>query len=79
MDSVPVDYMHAVFEGVTRWLLHSWFDCKHHSQPYNLGRHMKKINQCRIKHCPPYELSRAPHSIECHLNYWKASELRSWL
>ena len=27
---VPVDYMHAVLEGMTRWLLHAWFDSTNH-------------------------------------------------
>jgi len=40
---------------------------------------MKKIDQCLMAQCPPHEISRAPRSIESHLNYWKASELRSWL
>jgi len=37
VDGVTVDYMHAVLEGVTRWLLHRWFDSKHHAEPYYLG------------------------------------------
>lgn len=79
VDSVPVDYMHAVLEGVTRWLLHRWFDSKHHGEAFYLGRYLKAIDQALIKQCPPNEISRAPRAIELHLNYWKASELRSWL
>ena len=49
VDSVPVDYMHAVLEGVTRWLLHKWFDSKHHAEPYYLGRHLKSIDQALLQ------------------------------
>lgn len=79
VDSIPVDYMHAVLEGVTRWLLHRWFDSKHHAEAYYLGPNLKSIDLALIKQCPPHEVSRSPRSIEAHLSYWKASELRSWL
>ena len=29
VDSIPVDYMHCVLEGVTRWLPKAWFDSSH--------------------------------------------------
>ena len=48
VDSVPVDYMHAVLEGVTRWLLHRWFDSKHHAEAFYLGRHLKEIDRVLI-------------------------------
>ena len=38
VNSIPVDYMHAVLEGVTRWLIVSWFNSKHHAQTYYVGR-----------------------------------------
>lgn len=77
--SVPVDYMHAVLEGVTRWLLRAWFESKNHSEPYYLGRHLRSIDEALLQQHPPSELSRPPRSISKHMNYWKASELRSWL
>jgi hypothetical protein len=76
---VPVDYMHAVLEGVTRWFLHSWFDSKHHAQPFYLGRYLQAIDKDLMQQHPPHEISRSPRSIAKHINYWKASELRSWL
>lgn len=71
--------MHAVLEGVTRWFLHSWFDSMHHAEPYYLGKYLHAIDKDLIQQHPPHEISRSPRSIKKHMNYWKASELRSWL
>ena len=34
--SVPIDYMHAVLEGVTKTLLKCWFSTQNHCNPYYL-------------------------------------------
>ena len=44
VDAVPVDYMHAVLEGVTRTLLRHWFLPKYHSGAYYLGSKLKAID-----------------------------------
>lgn len=31
--SIPIDYMHNVLEGVTKWLMRAWFDSKFHGKP----------------------------------------------
>ena len=77
--SIPIDYMHAVLEGVIRWLMHSWFNSTHHGQPQYIGRKISEIDAQLLKQCPPSELSRPPRSIRKDLSYWKASELRSWM
>lgn len=77
--SIPVDYMHATLEGVTRWLLNRWFDSKFHAAPFYLGRHCREIDPELLKQRPPHEFSRPPRSIVKHLHYWKASEIRNWL
>lgn len=38
VNSIPLDYMHAVLEGVTRWLTKAWFLSKNYSEAYNIGR-----------------------------------------
>ena len=38
VDSIPVDYMHAVLEGELGRLMNLWFDSKNHSKPYYQGR-----------------------------------------
>ena len=73
VESFPVDYMHCVLEGVTKWLLKSWFDSKFHSAPYYIGRHKEQIDNQFCSQRPPKEFSRPPRSIVKHLNYWKAS------
>jgi len=79
VNSIPIDYMHCVLEGVTKWILNAWFDSKHHSEPYYLGRCIKEIDHQLVKQHPPNEFSRPPRSIQKHLKFWKASELQYWL
>ena len=78
VDAVPVDYMHAIFEGVVKKLVEFWTDTKHHSKRYYLGRNIDEINK-RLK-CikPPHEFRRTPRPITTY-SYWKASEFRAWL
>lgn len=49
VNCIPVDYMHAVLEGVTQWLMKSWFDSKQHSKPYYIGRQVNKIDEHLFK------------------------------
>lgn len=79
VDSIPVDYMHAVLEGVTRLLLKAWFLSCNHGEPYYLGNKLGTIDKLLLKQRPPCELSRPPRSLAKHMKYWKASELRNWL
>ncbi len=77
--SIPVDYMHAVLEGVTKRLINSWFNSANHRQPYYLGRSLSQIDKLLLQQRPPQEFSRPPRSIRTHLKFWKASEFRNWL
>lgn len=79
VESFPIDYMHCVLEGVTKWLLKAWFDSKFHHTPFYIGRHKRQIDLQFCSQRPPKEFSRPPRSITQHLNYWKASELKQWL
>ena len=77
---VPVDYMHAVLEGVTRTLLMNyWFDGKYHFNSFNLGTELKKIDKMLLCIKPPHEFRRTPRSIAKSIKYWKAAEWRAWL
>ena len=77
--SIPVDYMHAVLEGVVRTMMRFWFDSRYHGLPCYIGRSVSQIDSMLVKQRPPTEFTRAPRSIEKHMKYWKASELRQWL
>ena len=79
VDGIPVDYMHAVLEGLTRRLLRAWFESSNHHEPYYIKQHLTKIDKALLDQCPPHEFSRPPHSIQKHMKYFKASELLSWL
>ena len=79
VDGVPVDYMHCVLEGVTKWLLHSWVTSSNHDKPFYLGRVLKNVDSLLLQQRPPHNFARPPRSIMKHLKHWKASEHRSWL
>jgi len=44
VNSFPVDYMHAVLEGVVRMILMLWFASNFHSFPFYLGRNLASID-----------------------------------
>ena len=78
MQAVPVDYMHAILEGISRRLLSTCLDSKNHSRRYYLGRVTAEIDK-RLKQIkPPQEFRRSPRSLSS-FKQWKASEFRAWL
>ena len=76
---IPIDYMHAVLEGVVKALLKCWFGSESHSRPYNLRPYISQIDKAMQKIKPPHELPRRPRSIESSLKFWKASEYRAFI
>ena len=64
VNSIPIDYMHSVLEGVVRMLLKFWFDSTNHSQPFYLGRHTNELDKILLTQWPPTEFSRPPRSIK---------------
>ena len=61
VDSIPVDYMHAVLEGVTRLLLISWFLTCNHGEPFYLGSKLAEID--RIFWNSVHHLSLVDHHV----------------
>lgn len=78
VDSVPVDYMHAVLEGVTKTMIQYWLDTKYHSRRFYLGRRTSLVDQKLLRIKPPHEFRRTPRSVTTY-KYWKASEFRAFL
>ena len=76
---VPIDYMHCVLEGVTKWLVNKWFTSTYHRLPFYIGRHLKKIDSELVHQCPPHDFTRAPRGLAKYQKNWKASEFRYWL
>lgn len=74
----PVDYMHAVCEGVVDRLVSLWFDTCYSQEPWYIGRQMPSIDQRIQGITPPSEITRLPASPRKRA-FWKASEFRSWL
>ena len=76
---IPVDYMHCICEGVTKWLVNRWFTSTHHGCPYYIGRHKLQVDADLVSQCPPHDFSRAPKGLAKYQKFWKASEFRYWL
>ena len=70
-NTVPVDYMHCVLEGVTKWLMHALVDSKNNRASYYLTpRTVKVIDVALQQQCPPHAFTWPPRSISKHLCYW---------
>ncbi|KAJ8048972.1 hypothetical protein HOLleu_01500 [Holothuria leucospilota] len=76
--SFPVDYMHAVCEGVGEQLLNLWFDRSHHDKPWFVGNDLNKVDERIASISPPDDVTRLPRSPSQRA-HWKASEFRSWI
>ena len=76
---IGIDYMHGVLLGVQKLLLTLWFNSKFSKFPFSISSKVKLIDTRLSQISPTKEIKRLPRSIEVHLKYWKASELRSFL
>lgn len=74
---VPIDYMHALNEGVNKDLMEMWFGDKHKHLAFNISKKIDKIDKILLKIKPPSMFSRGPRSIT-YLTHYKASEMRNW-
>lgn len=63
LKAVPVDYMHAVLEGVTKSLLTYWFDSKYHGKPFYLGRQVKEVDKFLLRIKPPHEFRKSVRTL----------------
>lgn len=76
--AVPVDYMHAVLEGVSQQQLSTCLDSKNHTCRFYLGGVSKEIDRRLYPIKPPQEFRRTPRSVKA-MKQWKASEFCAWL
>ena len=79
VNCIPVDYMHAVLEGVTKQFLMLWFNTKNHKSSFYLGKKVKEIDSLLTSIKPPIEFRRSPRPIATSVKFWKACEFRAWL
>ena len=68
---MSVDYMHCVLLGVTRQVLHLWFDSKHHQEMWYLGANVKGIDDLLMSIKPTSDIIRLPREIQSSLRFWK--------
>lgn len=62
---IPIDYMHAVLEGVTRTLLcKMWMDGRHRNLRFYLLQSVKQIDELLLAIKPPHEFRRSPRCIQ---------------
>uniref|UniRef100_A0A1X7T453 Uncharacterized protein n=1 Tax=Amphimedon queenslandica TaxID=400682 RepID=A0A1X7T453_AMPQE len=79
VNGIPPDYMHCVLEGVTKALLKLWTNPYNRSKPFLIRRELKNVDKTLCQQKPPREFNCSPMSITGDINYWKASEFRTWL
>lgn len=78
VDDIAVDYMHGVLLGVQKLLLRLWFDKSFVGKPFNFLNSSSKLDELLECIHPTSDVSRLPRLIK-DLQYWKASEYRSFL
>ena len=76
---VGIDYMHGVLLGVQKTLLKLWFNATFSGRHFSVRSLISKADARLSEIAPTLEIKRMPRSIEEHLQYWKANELRSFL
>lgn len=79
VQSFPLDYMHLVFLGVTRKLIHLWMS----KGLVTVRLHSSKISEISnsllsLKPYIPTEFARKPRTLD-DICRWKATELRQFL
>ena len=78
VNGVPIDYMHSILEGVTKYFTNMWLNSKNHKNSFYLGRMTKSIDRLLVRLKPPAQFHRSPRSIN-DIKFWKAAEFRAWL
>ena len=79
VDDIPIDYMHAVLEGVVKQITGMWFNSKHHKSSFYIGNRVKEVDRMLVKIKPPSHFRRSPRPVATTLKFWKANEYRAWL
>ncbi|XP_026289147.1 uncharacterized protein LOC113214096 isoform X2 [Frankliniella occidentalis] len=80
--STAVDVMHCIYLGVCRQIFHLWFSTEYFKLVFGEKAEKKVLLDvlsamfCSFK--APHYLDRPPRSLH-HINYFKASEFRTWL
>lgn len=73
-----IDIMHCVFGGVTKKLMHLWFNKEFHNLKFSLRKNMKTIDEYLCSICPIIGTTRKPKTLD-DVSHWKASEFKSFL
>ena len=76
---IPIDYMHAILEGVVKAFLCCWINPKYAELRFYLGKVVNIINKYLLRIKPPHEFRRSPRETGTAQAYWKASEYKVWL
>ena len=68
VNSVAIDYMHCVLEGVVKKLLGLWFD--HSNEIYCVRKFISQVDRRLEMIKPPEIVTRLPKSVEKR-SHWK--------
>ena len=76
---VPIDYLHAILQGITKQFLECWINSDYSEHRFYLGNNVNDIDAYLLNIKPPHEFRSTPRPIKKNLFYWKSSEYRAWL
>ena len=77
IESTAVDIMH-IFSGLVKLLINLWLGKENKDEPFSVYTALRLIDSRLSSLKPPEFVQRRPRSIEKHLKYFKASELKNF-
>ena len=73
----PIDYMHAVLEGVMKKLMQNyWFNSKHHGKRFYLLKDVSEIDKRLQRIKPPHDFRSTPRPISNTFTFGKRQNIK---
>ena len=79
IQGIAIDYMHCILLGVQKLLIKLWFSKDFSGKQFNFYESVNEADKQLLSILPTMNISRLPRTIANDLQYWKASEFRSFL
>ena len=79
IQGIAIDYMHCLLLGVQKLLIKLWFSKDMSGKKFSHYQSVAEVDNKLVSILPTINISRLPRSIATDLQYWKASEFRSFL
>ena len=69
---VPIDYLHAILQGITKQFLECWINSEYSDHRFYLGNNIADIDAYLLNIKPLHEFRSTPRPIRKGLFYWKS-------